>query len=64
VHQSDEAVINAALGAIREKAFGSTGFRNVRKCADLDDDIFLACAQAARAAYLVTAILDTFLPPG
>ena len=26
----------------------------VRACADPDDDIFLECAQAARAAYLVT----------
>ena len=50
----DECVIIAALGSIREKGFWVRTTETVRACADPDDDIFLECAQAARAAYLVT----------
>jgi putative PIN family toxin of toxin-antitoxin system len=50
----DESVIIAALDAIREKGFWVRPTETVRACADPDDDIFLECAQAARAAYLVT----------
>ena len=50
----DESVIVAALDAIREKGFWVRPTETVRACADPDDDIFLECAQAARAAYLVT----------
>ena len=50
----DESVIIAALNAIREKGFWVRPTETVRACADPDDDIFLECAQAARAAYLVT----------
>jgi predicted nucleic acid-binding protein len=32
----------------------------VRACSDPDDDIFLECAQAARADYLVTGNLRHF----
>ncbi|HXB70515.1 MAG TPA: PIN domain-containing protein [Candidatus Acidoferrales bacterium] len=32
----------------------------IRACADPDDDIFLECAQAARAAWLVTGNLKHF----
>jgi putative PIN family toxin of toxin-antitoxin system len=50
----DESVVIAALDAIREKGFWVRPTETVRACADPDDDIFLECAQAARAAYLVT----------
>ena len=50
----DESVIIAALDAIREKGFWVRPTETVRACADPDDDTFLECAQAARAAYLVT----------
>jgi putative PIN family toxin of toxin-antitoxin system len=50
----DESVIVAALDSIREKGFWVRPTETVRACADPDDDIFLECAQAARAAYLVT----------
>jgi uncharacterized protein len=56
----DEAVINAVLGAIRERGFWVKPTQVVRECADPDDDIFLECAQAARAAYLVTGNLRHF----
>lgn len=56
----DEAVIAAALDAIREKALWFTPTESVRACSDPDDDIFLECAQAAHAAYLVTGNLKHF----
>ena len=49
----DESVIRAALDSIREKGLWLRPTETVRACADPDDDIFLECAQAARAAYLV-----------
>lgn len=42
------------LDTIREKGFWVRPTEAVRACADPDDDIFLECAQAARADYLVT----------
>jgi putative PIN family toxin of toxin-antitoxin system len=56
----DEDVITAALDTIREKGFWVKPTETVRVCADPDDDIFLECAQAARAAYLVTGNLKHF----
>jgi putative PIN family toxin of toxin-antitoxin system len=50
----DEGVIVAALETIREKALWVRPTEVVRVCADPDDDIFLGCAQAAGATYLVT----------
>jgi putative PIN family toxin of toxin-antitoxin system len=50
----DEAVIHATLGTIREKGLWVKPTEGVQACADPDDDIFLECAQAARAAYVVT----------
>jgi predicted nucleic acid-binding protein len=50
----DESVIIAALDSIREKGLWVRPTETVRACADPDDDTFLECAQAARAAYLVT----------
>ncbi len=56
----DENVITAALETIREKGFWVRPTESVRSCTDPDDDIFLECAQAARAAYLVTGNLKHF----
>ena len=56
----DESVILAALDAIREKALWVRPTETVRACTDADDDIFLECAQAARAGYVVTGNLKHF----
>ncbi len=50
----DAAIVTAALQAIRAKALRVRPTERVRSCPDPDDDIFLECAQAARAPYLVT----------
>lgn len=49
-----EDVIAGALQAIREKSLWVRPAERVRACSDPDDDIFLECAQAALADYLVT----------
>jgi len=49
-----EAVIESALRAIRQNGFWVKPSERVRACSDPDDDIFLECAQAAHAHYLVT----------
>jgi putative PIN family toxin of toxin-antitoxin system len=56
----DETVIAAALDTIREKGFWVKPTEAIRACADPDDDIFLECAQAVRASYLVTGNLKHF----
>jgi putative PIN family toxin of toxin-antitoxin system len=56
----DENVITAALETIREKGLWVRPTEAVRACADPDDDIFLECAQAARAAYIVTGNIKDF----
>jgi putative PIN family toxin of toxin-antitoxin system len=56
----DENVIAAALDTIREKGLWVKPTESIRACADPDDDIFLECAQAARAGYLVTGNLKHF----
>jgi len=50
----DEEVITATLQTIRERSFWVKSTETIRVCADPDDDIFLECAQAARATYVVT----------
>ena len=45
----DENVIAAALETIHERGLWVRPTEAVRACADPDDDIFLECAQAARA---------------
>jgi len=55
-----EAVIEHALRAIRQNGFWVKPSEKVRACFDPDDDIFLECAQAARAHYLVTGNLKDF----
>jgi putative PIN family toxin of toxin-antitoxin system len=44
-----EAIIDHALRAIRENGFWVKPSEKVRACSDPDDDIFLECAQTARA---------------
>ncbi|MGA3093105.1 MAG: putative toxin-antitoxin system toxin component, PIN family [Terriglobales bacterium] len=55
-----EAVIESALRAIRQNGFWVKPTERVRACSDPDDDIFLECAQAARAHYVVTGNLKDF----
>src|SRR5258708_38374947 len=49
-----EVVIEHALHAIRQNGFWVKPSERVNACSDPGDDIFLECAQAARAHYLVT----------
>lgn len=46
--------IASILGAIRGLAIWVKPLDSVRVCSDADDDIFLECAQAAEAVYVVT----------
>jgi uncharacterized protein len=54
------AVIAGSLQAIRDKSFWVRPAETIRACADPDDDMFLECAQAAQADYLVTGNLKHF----
>lgn len=58
--QRPEDVIADSLQAIRDKSFWVRPEEAIRSCADPDDDIFLECAQAAHAEYLVTGNLKHF----
>jgi len=49
-----EQVVTHTLLAIRETALWVRPVHSVRACLDPDDDIFLECAEEARADYLVT----------
>ena len=60
--QRTEEVVAGALRAVREKGLWVRPVEVVRACGDPDDDIFLECAQAARAEYLVTGNLQHFPP--
>jgi len=55
-----EAVIEHTLRTIRQNGFWVKPPEKVHPCSDPDDDIFLECAQAARAHYLVTGNLRHF----
>jgi uncharacterized protein len=57
-----EEVIEHTLRAIRQNGFWVKPSEKVHACSDPDDDIFLECAQAARAHYLVTGNLKDFPP--
>jgi putative PIN family toxin of toxin-antitoxin system len=57
-----ESVTAAALHAIRETGLWVRPTATVQACADPDDDIFLECAQAAEANYLVTGNIKDFPP--
>jgi uncharacterized protein len=58
----DEKVITGALGSIREKGYWVRAVERVEACSDPDDNIFLECAQAAEAHYLITGNLKHFPP--
>jgi len=53
-------IVAGALRAIREKGFWVRPTETIRACSDPDDDIFLECAHAAQANYLVTGNLKHF----
>ena len=53
-------IIAGALQSIREKGLWVRPTEKVRACLDPDDNIFLECAQAAHADYLVTGNLKHF----
>ena len=55
-----EGIIADALHTIREKGFWARPTEAIRACSDPDDDVFLECAHAARADYLVTGNLKHF----
>jgi uncharacterized protein len=55
-----EETIVSALETIRTKAFWVKPTARVRACSDPDDDVFLECAQASGAAYLVTGNVRDF----
>ena len=55
-----EPVIEQTLRAIRQNGFWVKPSEKVRACSDPDDDIFLECAQAARAHYVFTGNLKHF----
>jgi putative PIN family toxin of toxin-antitoxin system len=52
--QHSQETIASTLQAIREQGFWLRPAQRIRTCADPDDDVFLECAQAAQADYLVT----------
>jgi putative PIN family toxin of toxin-antitoxin system len=56
----DEDVIAATLQTIRERSLWFRPTEAIRACADPDDDIFLECAQAGQANYLVTGNAKDF----
>jgi putative PIN family toxin of toxin-antitoxin system len=55
-----EAVIEQTLRTIRQNGLWVKPSESVRVCSDPDDDIFLECAQAARAHYLLSGNLKDF----
>jgi putative PIN family toxin of toxin-antitoxin system len=60
--QRSEETISAALLAIREQGHWVRPSTTVRACTDPDDDIFLECAEAAEASFLITGNLKHFPP--
>jgi putative PIN family toxin of toxin-antitoxin system len=55
-----EDIIAGALRAFREKGLWVRPTEAIRACSDPDDDIFLECAHAAQAHYLVTGNLKHY----
>ncbi len=55
-----ESEIADTLRAIREIGIWVKPSHKVRACIDPDDDVFLECAQAARAHYIVTGNVKDF----
>jgi putative PIN family toxin of toxin-antitoxin system len=50
----NQATITVMLQTIREKALWVRPAERIQACSDPDDDIFLECAPAARAPYLIS----------
>jgi len=50
----EPAVIEETLRAVRMLAYHVSPMKNVNACHDPDDNMFLECAEAAHADYLVT----------
>lgn len=57
--RSQDDIANT-LQAIRERGLWVRPAESVQACADPDDNVFLECAQAAQADYLVTGNLKHF----
>jgi putative PIN family toxin of toxin-antitoxin system len=55
-----DSEIEGTLRTVRERGLWIRPTEKVRACSDSDDDIFLECAQAADAHYLVTGNLKHF----
>jgi putative PIN family toxin of toxin-antitoxin system len=55
-----DSEIEATLRTIRDKGFWVRPTEKVRACSDPDDNIFLECAHAADAHYLVTGNVKDF----
>jgi len=60
--QRSQHEIESTLAAIRERGLWFRPAEKVRTCSDPADDIFLECAQAAAAQYLVTGNAKHFPP--
>jgi uncharacterized protein len=58
--QRSVEVITATLQAVRENGHWVRPTHAIRTCSDPDDNIFLECALAAEAEYLVTGNLKHF----
>jgi putative PIN family toxin of toxin-antitoxin system len=56
----DPEIIADTLQAIRENALWVKPARTLEVCVDPDDNVFLECAEAASAQYLVTGNLKHF----
>lgn len=56
----DPEIIAASLHAIRNAALWVRVMRTITVCPDPDDNIFLECAEAAEAEYLVTGNVRHF----
>lgn len=56
----NDEVIAATLQTVREIGFWVKPVETIKVCSDPDDNIFLECAHAARADYLVTGNVKHF----
>jgi putative PIN family toxin of toxin-antitoxin system len=58
----EESIIATTLETIRRQALWIKAPQKLRVCADPDDDIFVECAAAAQAEYLITGNIKDFPP--
>lgn len=52
--------IEAALGAVRDSSLWVRPMQRIRACSDPDDNVFLECAAAAEAHFLISGNLRHF----